>query len=167
MRSTWPNSHLSSLSPWNSHPSMCCLWNRFWNNFAPRKLLSSTLVFRIDVGFRSSSLRSIMSLPQKPSGATEGVTAGNDMHNCLSMKLMMRAFIAAPISQWTQDDRQEVHVTVTEGFSFCRWAQRDLAMSLRQSTFPAAGAREPQCWGAIWAAHYTIHTNGHPCPGPP
>lgn len=52
MRSTWPNSHLSSLSPWNSHPSMCCLWNRFWNNFAPRKLLSSTLVFGIDVGFK-------------------------------------------------------------------------------------------------------------------
>ena len=48
----------------------------------------------------------------------EDVTAGIDMQNCLSMKLVMRAFRAAPISQWTQDDPQEVHVTVTEVFSF-------------------------------------------------
>lgn len=52
MRSTWPNSDLSSLSPWNPHPRMCCLWKRFWNNFAYRKLLSSSLVFGIYVGFK-------------------------------------------------------------------------------------------------------------------
>lgn len=48
----------------------------------------------------------------------EDVTTETDMQNCLSMKLVMRAFIAAPFSPWTQNDPQEVHVTVTEVFSF-------------------------------------------------
>lgn len=164
MRSTWPKSHLSSLFPWNSHPSMCCLWNRFWNNFAQRKILN-TLVFGIDWGFKEQ-LVEIYDVATTKTKWGHGECDSWDWHTELSFHEASDESLYSCISQWTHDDRQEVHVMVTEVFSFCWWAQRDLAMSLRQFTFPAAGAREPQCWRAIWAAHYTIHINGHSCPGP-
>lgn len=140
MRSTWPNSDISSLSPRNSHPRMSCLWNRFWNNFRHRKLLSSILVFAIYVGFKEQLVEIYHVATTKTKWGHGGCDSWEwhaelSFHEASDESLYSCTYQSVD-TRWSPRSTCNCYWSVF----FRGWAQRDLDVSLRQSTFPAAGA---------------------------